>query len=113
MLFNFILSVIASFLITALLSKKFIPALISRKMGQPILEIGPRWHKSKEGTPTMGGLFFIAAILILSAVFSFFAFPKEELPKIWITLGMAAVSFTHLMLPKISSVEICAGAGTL
>ena len=90
MLFNFILSVIASFLITALLSKKFIPALISRKMGQPILEIGSRWHKSKEGTPTMGGLFFIAAILILSAVFSFFAFPKEELPKIWITLGMAA-----------------------
>lgn len=90
MLFNFILSVIAAFLITALLSKKFIPALISRKMGQPILEIGPRWHKSKEGTPTMGGLFFIAAILLLSGIFSFFAFPKEELPQIWITLGMAA-----------------------
>jgi phospho-N-acetylmuramoyl-pentapeptide-transferase len=30
-------------------------------MGQPILEIGPRWHKSKEGTPAMGGVSFIAA----------------------------------------------------
>lgn len=39
------------------------------KMGQTILEIGPRWHKSKEGTPTMGGLFFIAAMLISFAVF--------------------------------------------
>ena len=102
MLFNFILSVIASFLVTALLSKKFIPALISRKMGQPILEIGPRWHKSKEGTPTMGGLFFIAAILILSAVFSFFAFPREELPKIWITLGMAALNTLVLATPLLN-----------
>lgn len=28
-------------------------------MGQHILDIGPRWHRSKEGTPTMGGLSFI------------------------------------------------------
>lgn len=33
-------------------------------MGQKILEIGPRWHKNKEGTPTMGGLAFIAASMI-------------------------------------------------
>ena len=90
MLKAFILSVVATLLLTVLLSKKFIPALISRKMGQPILEIGPRWHKSKEGTPTMGGLFFIAAILIVSILFSFFVFPKEDLIRVWITLGMAA-----------------------
>jgi len=49
-------------ILTVLLEKKFIPFLMRIKMGQTILEIGPRWHKSKEGTPTMGGIFFIAAI---------------------------------------------------
>lgn len=53
-----------TFLLTALFSKKLIPILKSHKMGQRILEIGPRWHKNKEGTPTMGGLAFIAAIVL-------------------------------------------------
>ena len=39
------------------------------KMGQTILEIGPRWHKSKEGTPTMGGIFFIGAMLLSVLLF--------------------------------------------
>ncbi len=85
----FILSVLIPFALTALFSKKFIPTLISKKLGQPILEIGPRWHKSKEGTPTMGGLFFIAAILLTAAAFSFFAFEKEALLRVWLTLGYA------------------------
>ena len=89
MVLNFIVSVLIAFFVTVVLSKKFIPVLISHKMGQPILEIGPRWHKSKAGTPTMGGLFFIAGITLSTAILSFFAFPKEELPRVWITLGMA------------------------
>ena len=59
-----------TFLITVLISKKLIPVLKSRKMGQKILEIGPRWHKSKEGTPTMGGLAFIIASLAVTAAVS-------------------------------------------
>ena len=73
MLIFFILAVLLSFTLTALLSKKFIPFLISKKMNQPIYEMGPRWHKSKAGTPTMGGIFFISAILLTVAVLSFFA----------------------------------------
>ena len=65
--------IIGSFLLTLittfLLEKKFIPFLMRIKMGQTILDIGPRWHKSKEGTPTMGGLFFIGGILLSLAVF--------------------------------------------
>ena len=57
-----------TFFITVLISKKLIPVLASKKMGQKILDIGPRWHKSKEGTPTMGGLAFIAASVIVGAV---------------------------------------------
>ena len=89
MLIFFILAVLLSFTVTALLSKKFIPFLISKKMNQPIYEMGPRWHKSKAGTPTMGGIFFISAILLTVAVLSFFAIDKNALAPVWITLGMA------------------------
>ncbi len=62
MLNEAIISFAASFLITLICGKKLIPVLKSIKMGQKILDIGPRWHKSKEGTPTMGGLTFIIAV---------------------------------------------------
>ena len=57
----FVVLTACTFLLTVLISRRLIPYLKSKKMGQKILEIGPRWHKSKEGTPTMGGLAFIAA----------------------------------------------------
>ena len=44
-----------------------IPKLRSMKMGQKILDIGPRWHKSKEGTPTMGGLAFAVPVTVVAA----------------------------------------------
>lgn len=66
----YIAALVLTFLITVLVSRKLIPALKSRKMGQKILEIGPRWHKSKEGTPTMGGLAFIIACVIVTAAAS-------------------------------------------
>ncbi len=89
MVLYFILSVLLSFVGTVLLSKKFIPVLISKKLNQPIYEIGPRWHKSKAGTPTMGGLFFITAITLTIGILSFFAIPAEALARVWITMGMA------------------------
>jgi phospho-N-acetylmuramoyl-pentapeptide-transferase len=49
-----------SFLITPL----FIRFLKSRSFGQPIREDGPKTHLVKSGTPTMGGVVFIAAALI-------------------------------------------------
>ena len=58
---SFILSAVITFVLTVVFARIFIPVLKSIKMGQKILDIGPRWHKGKEGTPTMGGLFFIAA----------------------------------------------------
>lgn len=61
---SFVASLLFSFVVTVVLARVFIPVLKSVKMGQKILDIGPRWHKGKEGTPTMGGLFFIAASII-------------------------------------------------
>ena len=60
----FLIMLAAVFLFTVVISRFLIPKLKSLKMGQKILDIGPRWHKNKEGTPTMGGLAFIAASVI-------------------------------------------------
>ena len=57
------------FLLTVLADWRLIPVLRSHKAGQRILEIGPRWHKAKEGTPTMGGIGFILAALIGASAF--------------------------------------------
>lgn len=54
-----LISTIISFGITAALGFVIIPWLRKMKFGQTILDIGPSWHKSKQGTPNMGGLMFI------------------------------------------------------
>ena len=53
------------FLATVISLRFLIPKLRSMKMGQKILDIGPRWHKSKEGTPTMGGLAFAIPTVVV------------------------------------------------
>ena len=68
MLIEFILVIIATLLASVVIERFMIPVLKSKKVGQRILEIGPRWHMSKSGTPTMGGICFISAMVIVSAV---------------------------------------------
>lgn len=53
-----------SFAVTALSGYIVIPYLRKLKFGQTILEIGPNWHKDKQGTPTMGGVMFIGGVII-------------------------------------------------
>lgn len=68
MIVYFLISLILTFAQTAIAARILIPKLKSMKLGQQILDIGPRWHKSKEGTPTMGGISFIIGSLITFAV---------------------------------------------
>lgn len=63
-----IISVVIAFGVTAGLGFVIIPWLRKLKFGQTILEIGPSWHKSKQGTPNMGGLMFIIGIIVSFAV---------------------------------------------
>ena len=46
------------------LSVSFILPRLKNRASQPIYEDGPKWHKSKDGTPTMGGIAFIIASII-------------------------------------------------
>lgn len=60
-----VIACVLCFIITALLGGWIIlPALRRLKAGQEIREVGPKWHASKAGTPTMGGLMFIAGIAV-------------------------------------------------
>lgn len=63
-----ILGSVLSFLIAFLLGFVVIPWLRKLKFGQTILDIGPAWHKSKQGTPVMGGVMFIVSVLASFAV---------------------------------------------
>lgn len=71
-----IIAALVAFLVCAVMGIPFIPYLKKLKYGQTILEEGPKWHKSKQGTPTMGGIMIVSGMLVglISAfVFSFFS----------------------------------------
>lgn len=61
--FAIILGFAIALVVTVVLGFVLIPYLNKLKFGQTILDIGPRWHKSKQGTPTMGGIMFIIAFV--------------------------------------------------
>ena len=56
-------------LLTLLFGRFVIPMLCALHAGQSIREVGPQWHNTKAGTPTMGGIMFIAAIILCTVGF--------------------------------------------
>ncbi|MBQ7817586.1 MAG: phospho-N-acetylmuramoyl-pentapeptide-transferase [Oscillospiraceae bacterium] len=50
--------------LSALIGFLLLPVLRALKAGQSIREVGPTWHNNKAGTPMMGGLMFIFALII-------------------------------------------------
>ncbi len=65
MLLPIIVTAFVAAVVTVLLGFVLIPWLRKLKFGQTILDIGPIWHKKdKQGTPTMGGMMFIAGTVV-------------------------------------------------
>ena len=65
---TYILSFIVAFGVSAIAGQILIPVLRRLKAGQSIREDGPTWHMSKQGTPTMGGIMFILAVVMATLV---------------------------------------------
>ena len=82
--------------LSALLGKVLIPWLHRLKFGQTIREEGPSWHEKKQGTPTMGGMLFIAGFLVAS------------LAALALTL---VVSVPDMFASSVESVRFFAGIG--
>ena len=91
----YLLVAVIAFAITAALGKWMIPFLHKLKFGQTIREVGPSWHKNKQGTPTMGGLMFILGIVVAMMAYLpvFYTLGMEETllmkAKVFAGLGMA------------------------
>lgn len=89
-----VIFLIISFILSALLMKMMIPKLKELKFGQSIRQEGPESHLAKTGTPTMGGISFIAVTTILSLIALIFV---EDISKLLIliivTLGFGMIGF--------------------
>ena len=84
----------AALVLTAILIPVLIPLLKRMKFGQSIREEGPKSHLIKTGTPTMGGLSFIAVTILLSVIGVFFVDDiYKMLVLIIVTLGFALIGF--------------------
>lgn len=78
-----VITALAAYILTEQLGKVLIPVLHRLKFGQTIREEGPAWHKKKQGTPTMGGVIFIGAMLIvvlIAILVCQFVLPQKPIP---------------------------------
>lgn len=82
------LAIVIAAVITGLLGYFMVPFLHKIKFGQTIREVGPSWHKNKQGTPTMGGLMFIIGSSVAAVICIAF---------LWLNGGAE----TQLMLVKV------------
>ena len=71
MTIKLITAFVLAFLFATAFGKFYIPWLRKQKAGQEIKTDGPTWHMSKSGTPTMGGVIFIAAITFVCLTVGF------------------------------------------
>ncbi len=91
-LYYLILAAIAACIIALILGPLFIPLLKRMKFGQNIREDGPQSHLSKSGTPTMGGIFIVLAIIISLLIFTRGDF-EYSIFAVVVILGYAIVGF--------------------
>lgn len=63
-------AIITSLLITIVYGKKLIGFLHRKQVGETVRDLGLEGQKAKEGTPTMGGLIILAAILVPTLLFA-------------------------------------------
>lgn len=64
------LALITSLIISMILGKRLIAILRKKQVGETIRDLGLEGQKEKEGTPTMGGLIILGAILIPTLLFA-------------------------------------------
>ena len=89
--FTFVFPVLISFVISALLGPVVIPYLRKLKVGQTTRDDGPQSHLKKTGTPTMGGIMILLAVVITSLIYMK-DYPKI-LPILFLTLGFGIIGF--------------------
>ena len=88
---SIVLAVLISFVISAAAGPVIIPILRKLKVGQTVRDDGPQTHLKKNGTPTMGGIIFLLAVLSTSLIYAPH-YPKV-IPILFMTVGFGIVGF--------------------
>ena len=86
------LSALITFAVVILLGPVFIPMLTRLKFGQVERELGPQSHKKKQGTPTMGGIMMLIAIVVACLIFGLES-AEFVIPALLVTLAFGVVGF--------------------
>ncbi len=91
---------LVAFLLTVVMLPKLIKYLHYLKFGQEIRQEGPQSHIHKKGTPTMGGISFILAIVVALIIAMFFNSEniKYYLLFIYTTVSFAIIGYIDDML---------------
>jgi phospho-N-acetylmuramoyl-pentapeptide-transferase len=90
--FRVLMALILSLIITTVYGKKLIIFLQNRQLGETVRDLGLAGEQQKKGTPTMGGIIILLAILIPTLLLS-------NLDKVYIrlmmvvTVGLGAIGF--------------------
>lgn len=63
-----ILALVLAVVAMLIIGPRVLPVLRKLKFGQTIYELGPESHKTKQGTPTMGGLMFAVVTCLVALV---------------------------------------------
>jgi phospho-N-acetylmuramoyl-pentapeptide-transferase len=90
--FRVLMALILSLVITTVYGKKLIIFLQNRQLGETVRDLGLAGEQQKKGTPTMGGIIILLAILIPTLLLS-------NLDKVYIrlmiivTVGLGAIGF--------------------
>lgn len=85
------LSIATSLVLSILIGPKVIKILTDMKAKQSIREDGPISHMAKSGTPTMGGIIFLIALLISYIIYG--VKTSDSIMILFITLGFGLVGF--------------------
>lgn len=88
---HIIRTIVIAFLISLFLGPIIIPILKKLKAGQSIREEGPKSHFSKSGTPTMGGIVIIVALIL--TVLSSGLINTDTIVLIVATVGFGLIGF--------------------
>ena len=86
------ITLLIGFIASTIIGPLVIPLLTKLKFGQSILEIGPKWHKKKSGTPTMGGVIFMFG-LVIALIASYRYVDTKSLLVLFCTLGFGLIGF--------------------
>ncbi len=87
-----LLTALTAFVILLVIGPITIPLLHRLKFGQVEREEGPQSHKSKQGTPTMGGIMILLGIIIATLIFGMESM-EFVLPALLMTVAFSVVGF--------------------